>query len=866
MQNFPHSRHEGKELEGPGSITIPLEILERRNRRPTDNTGNLEQLLLTFAAELSTKENLPENIALDRCLEALGEYCGADLTTIYLYGEKGFTFLLNRACPVHQSLEKDKKPHEVMLEQYPAMNEAIARREIFTIPDANKLPESWAPEKKLLLDLDTHFLHALPIIEQKKLFGYLVFTRRQAAAQEEMGRTEILLFFANIIGQFLARQEADGVRKQAVDQAEHLTAELKKANQGLSSFLSKISHEIRTALNSIIGLSKLLQNSELDLRQHRFARNIESGSKLLLQLSQDILDFSRLKEDKLEIRTNLFTVEEMVGSAITPFIMQAEEKGLSIMRDLSPNVPDELVGDSARIIQILANFINNAVKYSDSGIITVRTRVAKTTPQQLWIAFSVEDTGRGVAEENIGKIFEPFFQGGDESSSFTGGTGLGLAICRQLSLKMGGSIVVESELGRGSIFTMNLPFPRNRHEEISVDLPLEYHPASQTPASRLQKSSSLSEEKKPVQRPVEQKPTAIAGTSRKALVVEDIIINQHIVIQYLTDIDIAAETAISGERALELVQQNTYDFILMDVSLPGIDGIETTRSIRKMDRPQVRDIPIIAMTAHAIEGFREQFNEAGMNAFIRKPIDVEQLYRTIAEYIDLPSKGKHLVRSSGKQPENRPENRPEKQPETFPFLIDGLDTGKGFNRLNQDKELYRKVIREFYQGSSAVASQLSLNWKYHQQGAMIRIVHSQKSIAGSIGATELSDKAKELELLLMERGAESERKISLALADFFALQRRICSGIEESGVLSVVQEDDQPKQNVSREELNELVKELLGLLQVSDFNAIEQLRSQLNAIEVSPAVSRRIEKINHEIENYAYDRAAVFAEEILNLI
>ncbi len=852
MQDFPHNRREGKEPEGPGSITFPLKLLEQRKRRPTDNTGNLEQLLLTFADELSTIENLPENIALDRCLEALGEYCGADLTTIYLYGEKGCTFFLSRAWPVRQILEKNgEKPHEVILEQYPAMNEAIARREIFTIPDANKLPESWAPEKKLLLDFNAQSLHALPILEQKKLFGYLVFTRRRAAAQEEMGRTEILLFFANIIGQFLARQETDDVRKQAVDQAEHLTAELKKANQGLSSFLAKISHEIRTALNSIIGLSKLLQNSELDLRQHRFARNIESGSKLLLQLSQDILDFSRLKEDQLEIRTSLFVVEEMVGSAVTPFIMQAEEKGLSIVRDMSPNVPAELMGDSARIIQILANFINNAVKYSDSGIITVRTRMVKSTAQQLWVAFSVEDTGRGVAEENIGKIFEPFYQGGDASSSFTGGTGLGLAICRQLSLKMGGSIVVESELGRGSIFTMNLPFPRNHHEDISIDLPLEYQPANRLPVSR-------QEEIKPAPRPDGQKLADFDDGARKVLVVEDIIINQHIVIQYLTDIGLAADTAASGEKALEMVTQNTYDLILMDVSLPGIDGIETTRSIREMDEPPVRNIPIIAMTAHAIEGFREQFNEAGMNAFIRKPIDIEQFYRTIAEFIDLPATEKHT--------REQPQKRLQKQLQPFPFVIDSIDTKIGFARLNWDLELYRKVIREFYQGSRSVASQLSLNWKYHQQGAMIRIVHSQKSIAGSIGALELSDKAKDLELLLMERGTESERKINQALADFFSLQRQICSGIEESGVLSAVQEDDQPKQNVSREELSALLQELIGNLQISDFNAIEQLRSQLNQTEVSPAASLIIEKLNREIESYTYDKAAGYAEELLKLI
>ncbi|MBQ7581631.1 MAG: response regulator, partial [Lachnospiraceae bacterium] len=370
------------------------------------------------------------------------------------------------------------------------------------------------------------------------------------------------------------------------------------ANRAKTTFLNNMSHDIRTPMNAIVGLSELALKEDLSDKGREAVEQISSSANALLVIINDILDFSRLEEGTMEITPSEYDVNQMMNEAVRLTSMGLSDKPVEMRLTIDDNIPPRLLGDSARIRQVLNNVISNAVKFTKEGSIDIRVRHEKADAGKINLLIDVADTGIGIKEEDIDRIFESFSQIDSKRNREVEGTGLGLAITQRLIRLMGGSIEVESKYGKGSIFKICIP------QEVA---------AQQT-----------GEEAVPAAAVTEKK---LHASKAKILVVDDNSVNLYVARSLLGVFGISATCVLSGALALKAVSKNHYDMILMDYMMPQMDGIEAMKKIRE-DHPEYRDIPIIAFTANAVEEARELLLKEGMDDFIAKPVkgaDLEAL-------------------------------------------------------------------------------------------------------------------------------------------------------------------------------------------------------------------------------------------------
>ncbi|MFC1850637.1 two-component regulator propeller domain-containing protein [candidate division CSSED10-310 bacterium] len=403
-----------------------------------------------------------------------------------------------------------------------------------------------------------------------------------------------LLYYEGIVADITERKRTEMLRieKEAAE----------RATQTKGEFLASMSHDIRTPMNAIMGLSDLALNTDLTEKQRDYIEKISISARSLLGLINDILDFSKIEAGKLSLETVTFKLEKVVDNLSDVLLNKAVEKDIEFQVSLDEMIPAILVGDPLRILQILINLTSNAIKFTNSGKILVKVITVDQNAERVKLRFSVADTGIGISQENKSKLFDSFTQADGSTTRKYGGTGLGLTICKRLVELMNGEIWAESELGQGSTFSFEVEFGSH---DIEVALA-----------------------KKPEVREPEAVET-LAGT--KILLVEDNSINQQVAVEILQSCGVSVDVANNGEVAVETIGTSKYDAILMDIQMPVMDGFEATRLIR--EKTQYKDLPIIAMTAHAMKGDQENCFEAGMNDYVTKPIDPEQLFSKLAQWI-----------------------------------------------------------------------------------------------------------------------------------------------------------------------------------------------------------------------------------------
>lgn len=371
------------------------------------------------------------------------------------------------------------------------------------------------------------------------------------------------------------------------------------AAQTKENFLANMSHEIRTPLSGILGFTNLLQKRPLDETSAEFVTSIQRSGENLMTIINDILDLSKIEAGMMRITPGIFSINGLLNSIETLFSERVKEKKLKISSNVETSIPDTLIGDATRLTQILVNLIGNAIKFTHQGKVSIEVYTKQQSDNQITLGFKITDTGIGIDKEKLTEVFERFNQGEDSTTRNYGGTGLGLSIVKRLILLQKGDIEVYSEQGKGTTFNFYIPYGISKEQLNTI------------PTADKDQFKDMS------------------STALKVLVVDDNAINQslmkHLLLQWNIDFDIAS----NGLEAVEYLRKKNCDLVLMDLQMPQMDGYTAVQQIREELK---LDIPIIAMTAHALPGEREKCLSRGMNEYISKPIKEEELFKLITSF------------------------------------------------------------------------------------------------------------------------------------------------------------------------------------------------------------------------------------------
>ena len=614
--------------------------------------------------------------------------------------------------------------------------------------------------------------------------------------------------------------------KAYINEIKRVRSQAEKASIAKSEFLANMSHEIRTPMNAIIGLNDIIMEECSDTEIYAYAKDVQSAAKNLLTIINDILDLSKVEAGKMELVNVNYYIKTMADEVIGMMDMAASQRGLILKYECDETIPCRYSGDDGRIKQILINILSNAIKFTKKGYVRayITGKPGRNADEEM-LTFCVEDTGCGIREEDLEKIFEDFRQVDSKRNRSVDGTGLGLAIVKHLVELMEGTINVESVYGKGTIVTITIP------QKIVDRRPVSEMP--EIPQSD-QKISDM-----------------FTAPGVKVLIVDDNVINRKVARGFLKNYAFDLTEAESGPEAIELVREEWYDIIFMDHMMPGMDGIEAAEIIRR-DCGENGAAPVmVALTANAMEGMREHFLEHGFQDFIAKPLDRKELNELLLRWV--PEKYR--------QSENIKEDLKPLDPSEF--QIDGVDMDAAMQYYSGDEEGFVDLLEIYCMDGKR---KLPLLYELVESDILrYQIeVHGLKSASANIGAMGVSAMAREQENAAAQRDREFiDRQFPSLMAEYETLLTNIGQFLEQRRLTN---DRKEKLPGLSTQELKEQTAAALEELKHFWSQECEERVEAMLAHELPENVSDRLMEIQAQLRLYEDDNAEELLSQLLNIL
>lgn len=620
---------------------------------------------------------------------------------------------------------------------------------------------------------------------------------------------------------------------------------VEKAEKARDIFLANMSHELRTPINTILGLNELILRESQEEAVKEYARDIRQAGNILLALVSDILDFSKLEADKMELTEGIYDVSSLLNDLINSISVQQRRKKLDLVLEIAQDIPYKLFGDEIHIRQIIGNLLSNAVRYTEKGRITLHVSWKELPKDSVELYVIVKDTGVGIKEEDIPKLFKAFQRMDSATRSKDDRTGLGLAITQRLIEMMGGNLEVQSVYGKGSAFSFKIVQKIVDREPLG-DFEKQY-------------KDSL--------RSIEDYHEKFIAPMGRILIVDDNAMNLAVAQGLLKGTRLQIDVAASGEECLELIKRKTYHLICMDHMMPVMDGVQTLHAIRALEGNPSRDIPVIALTANAVAGARELYLKEGFQDYLTKPIDADKFENMLIEY--LPDNVVYLTNNrniSDEYEQTQEEGDGEFDIRESQLYLMGFNLRNGLRYMGGDKALYGKVLRDFH---SILQEKETALKDFLQKGDMpgyTIIVHSLKGNARNVGADDLADEAFELEKMAKAGQLEDVTVRSPILFGMMNTMRnslRVYLETEDAaGEKSGQQELEESAGSITEDEWTRALQELAARLDDFDGESAAAKLRELKRYDRPESDKKMLRLCEKAIKDYAYD----IALEVVNAV
>ncbi|MCR5685984.1 MAG: response regulator [Lachnospiraceae bacterium] len=616
-------------------------------------------------------------------------------------------------------------------------------------------------------------------------------------------------------------------RDRLIDTSERAIA----ASEAKSSFLSNMSHEIRTPINAVLGMNEMILRECDDRNILGYSESIKAAGSTLLGLVNDILDFSKIEAGKMEIIPVDYDLSSVINDLVNMIRTKADDKGLKLELEINREVPKFLYGDEVRIKQVITNILTNAVKYTEKGMVTLCVAYEKISeePDSIMLNVAVKDTGIGIKQEDMKKLFSEFDRIEEERNRNVEGTGLGMSITKRLLEMMGSSLRVESTYGLGSIFSFSLKQAVVKWEALG-----DYETAYKEALVRRDKYREK-----------------FRAPGAEVLVVDDTPMNLEVFKNLLKQTGIKIETAVSGDEALSLAFDKKYDIIFLDHMMPGKDGIQTLHELQARENDPNLDTPVICLTANAISGAREKYLAEGFDNYLSKPIDSVKLENMLIDYLP----GEKILRSGSDTDTDTDGTGNDTQ---IPDCITGIseiDTQAGIKHCGSI-EGYLDTVRTYAKAVKDYADETEKYWRSGDiRNATIKI-HALKSSSRIIGAMDLGELAQELENAGKENDTE---KFGERIDELLERYRKIGEAL--SPLISINEPDESELKPINEDELGQMYTAIREFISVNDYDSVIDLIETLKGYRVPDNEKDRRNALIKAADEIEYEEIKEIMEE-----